>query len=75
MSGTDSLKTILADCLRETSNGYTVDALLKEFPTMQELMNATEEEMMLVKGIGTVKAKQLSAILRFVHCVQCNQEG
>lgn len=75
MSNTESLKNLLENCLRETTNGYTIHALLQEFPTMQELMNATEEEMMLVKGIGVVKAKQLSAILRFARYVQGDLNG
>lgn len=70
----DSLKTILAQCLREDVNSYPVNELLKEFPTMQELMNATEEEMKLIKGIGVVKAKQLSAILRFIRYAHGNPD-
>ncbi|HWR05453.1 hypothetical protein [Sporomusa sp.] len=45
MCDTDLLKILLADCLRETATGYTIHALLQEFPSMQELMNATEENM------------------------------
>jgi DNA repair protein RadC len=75
MSDTDSLDNLLADCLRESTNGYVIHALLQEFPTVQELMNASEEDMMVVKGIGTAKAKQLSAILRFVRYIQSNPSG
>jgi DNA repair protein RadC len=42
---------------------------------MQELMNLTGEEMMLVKGIGMVKTKKLSAILRFPRYVQGDLNG
>ncbi len=75
MRDIDSLKTLLADCLRETATGYTIHALLQEFSTVQELMNATVEEMMQVKGIGAIKAKQITAILRFVRYVQSNPDS
>ncbi|MEG6586475.1 RadC family protein [Dendrosporobacter sp. 1207_IL3150] len=68
----DDFQYILAECLRETSEGYTIQALLKEFSSIQDLMNASEEDMKGIKGIGAVKAKQLSAILRFVRYVQSN---
>ncbi|HWR08533.1 RadC family protein [Sporomusa sp.] len=75
MDNKNSLKILLAQCLHETANGYMVTELLKEFPTIQELMNATTEEMMLIKGIGKGKAQQLSAILRFVRYAQGNPDG
>ncbi len=75
MEDTDSLKDLLENCLRERANGYMIPELLQTFPTIQELMNATEEEMMLVKGIGIAKAKQLTAILRFVRYAQSNPNG
>jgi len=71
----DPLKTLLADCLREKAAGYTIHALLQEFPTIQGLMNATVEELIQVKGIGEIKAKQISALLRFVRYVQSNPDG
>ena len=75
MHTNNSLQTLLAQCLREDVNGYTVTELLKEFPTMHELMNATEDEMKLIKGIGAAKAKQLCSILAFVRYAQANPEG
>jgi DNA repair protein RadC len=71
----DSLKYHLSQCMRENVNGYTVEALIAEYPTMQELMNATEEELKLVKGIGMVKAKQLAAILEFVRYAHGHPES
>lgn len=75
MQDIESLKTLLADCLREKAAGYTIHALLQEFPTIQGLMNATVEELMQVKGIGEIRAKQISAVLRFVRYVQSNPDG
>jgi DNA repair protein RadC len=63
------MRSLLAGCLRESSNGYVVDALLENYPNISELMNANEKEISSIKGIGVVKAKQLSAILEFARQV------
>ena len=65
----EGMRTLLADCLRESANGYVVDALLEKYPNVSELMNADETEISSIKGIGIVKAKQLSAILEFARKV------
>lgn len=65
----EGMRTLLADCLRESANGYVVDALLEKYPNVSELMNADEKEISSIKGIGLVKAKQLSAILEFARKV------
>lgn len=75
MDHAETLKTMLANCLRESTDSYTIQAVIREFPTVRELMNATEEDMMLVKGVGIIKAKQLSAILRFARYVQDKPDG
>lgn len=72
MNEAHTLRSILAECLRESTDSYTIQALLREFPTMQALMNATEPDMLQIKGIGKAKARQLSAILNFVRFVQTN---
>jgi len=61
------MREILANCIREDVNGYVIEALVSEFPTMQDLMNASGDELKSIKGIGVVKAKQLKAILEFVR--------
>jgi len=63
------MRELLAGCLRESVNGYVVDALIEAYPNISELMNASEDEIRLIKGIGAVKAKQLQAILLFVKKV------
>ena len=75
MNTLNPLQAILAQCLREDTNSYTVTELLKEYPTMQELMNATEDEMRLIKGICAAKANQLCVILSFVRYAQGNQDA
>lgn len=65
----ENMRELLSRCLREDANGYVVQSLVTEFPTIQDLMNASEEEIRLLRGIGMVKAKQLHAILQFVKSV------
>lgn len=65
----EEMRTLLAGCLRESANGYVVDALIENYPNISELMNASEKEISSIKGIGVVKAKRLSAILEFARKV------
>lgn len=75
MSPDDSLKCLLSECMREHSGNYASQAVLQEFPTVRDIMNASEEDMRLIKGIGPVKAKQLSAIVRFAKYAYGNNEA
>ena len=61
----EQLEAILNNCLRERADAYTAKAILKEFPTVKDIMNAGERELQLIKNIGPIKAKQLSAIVKF----------
>ena len=61
----EHLEAILADCLRERTDAYTARAILKEFPTVRVILNASEDELRLIKSIGPIRAKQLSAIVKF----------
>lgn len=70
----ENLETILSQCLREHPNSYAAQALLKEFPTVRDIMNSNEAELRLIKGIGPIKAKQLSAIVKFAKCAYGNAE-
>lgn len=65
----EEMRNLLAGCLRESPNGYVVDALIENYPNVSELMNASEKEIRSIKGIGIVKAKQLRAILEFARKV------
>ena len=65
----ENMRELLAGCLRENANGYVVDKLIETYPNISELMNANENEICSIKGIGIVKAKQLKAILEFVRKV------
>ena len=68
------LEAILNTCLRERTDAYTAKAILKEFPTVKDLMNAGEQELRLIKNIGPIKAKQLSAIVKFAKYAYSSYE-
>ena len=70
----EHLEAILADCLREHADSYTAKAILKEFPTVRDIMNASEDELRLIKSIGPIRAKQLSAIVKFAKCAYSSDE-
>ncbi len=65
----ENMRELLAGCLRESANGYVVAALIETYPNISELMNASEDEISSIRGIGVVKAKQLRSILEFVRKV------
>ena len=65
----ENMRELLAGCLRESANGYVVDALIETYPNISELMSASEDEIGSIRGIGVVKAKQLRSILEFVKKV------
>ncbi|NLH46395.1 MAG: DNA repair protein RadC [Acholeplasmataceae bacterium] len=70
----EQLEAILNTCLRERADAYTAKAILKEFPTVKDIMNAGERELQLIKNIGPIKAKQLSAIVKFAkYAYECNE--
>ncbi|MGG4496611.1 JAB domain-containing protein [Brevibacillus reuszeri] len=54
-----SLSPILAQLLREKPSSYKINELCKRFPTLHDLLDATEEELTSIPGIGKVKARQL----------------
>ena len=70
----EQLEAILNTCLRERADAYTAKAILKEFPTVKQIMNAGDRELQLIKNIGPIKAKQLSAIVKFAkYAYECNE--
>ncbi len=69
------MRDLLAGCLRESANGYVIDSLIENYPNISELMNASEKEISSIRGIGIVKAKQLSAILEFARKVYTPDEN
>lgn len=61
------LKSLLTDSLREKPGSYIIEEIFTMFPTTTELLHATIEELVNIKGIGTAKARQIISALRLAH--------
>lgn len=48
-------------------SGELADNLLKHFGTVRKVMSASKEDLMQVKGIGEVKAQQITTILDHIY--------
>jgi DNA repair protein RadC len=59
----EELKQLFSACLRERSDSYTIQLLFEQFPTASELVNASEQQLEAIKGIGKSKARQINAVL------------
>jgi len=62
-----TFKVLLATTLREKEDGYVVSEIFNRYPSIQELLEVTEEELLTIKGIGKVKAKQIVAALKLAR--------
>ncbi len=63
MTTNNSYMAIVANTLREKKSSYTVEEIMRVFNTPEELLNATEQELMQIPGIGKIKAQQVVAAL------------
>lgn len=63
-----NVKSLIANTLREKDDAYLVNELFTRF-TFNELLNVTEQELMQIKGIGPIKAKQIVSALNLVRIV------
>ncbi|WP_257351447.1 RadC family protein [Pseudalkalibacillus decolorationis] len=63
----NTFKVLLATTLREKEDGYVVSELFTRFTSIQDLLDVTEEELLNIKGIGRVKAKQIVAALELAR--------
>jgi DNA repair protein RadC len=62
-----TFKLLLATSIREKDNSYIVSEIFTRFPSIQELLDVTEEELLTIKGIGKVKAQQIIAALKLAR--------
>lgn len=62
----NALKPLIAACLFEKPEGYVIEELFHRFPN-SELLNATEEELIQIRGIGMSRAKQITAFLQLAR--------
>lgn len=62
-----TFKSLLITTLREKDDSYIVSELFDRYPSIQELLDVTEEELVTIKGIGKVKAKQIVSALKLAR--------
>lgn len=63
----EELKKLISESLREQPNSYHVLQLFEQFPTTSELLDASEEQLIHIRGIGKGKARQIRAILELAR--------
>lgn len=59
-----TFKSLLAETLRESANSYLVEKIVTHFNSPQQLLDVTEQELLSIRGIGKVKAKQIVAAIQ-----------
>ena len=59
----NEFKGLLAGSIKEKEDGYVVSELFSRYSSVQEMLEVTEEELLSIKGIGQVKAKQIISAL------------
>ncbi|MFC4402371.1 RadC family protein [Gracilibacillus xinjiangensis] len=69
-----TFKKLLATTTREKEDSYIVNELFTRYPSIQELLDVTEEELLQIKGIGKVKASQIIAALQLARMNPCPVE-
>lgn len=62
-----TFKVLLATTIREKEDGYVVSEIFNRYPSIQEILEVTEEELLTIKGIGKMKAKQIVAALKLAR--------
>ncbi|WP_042375644.1 RadC family protein [Neobacillus jeddahensis] len=62
-----TFKLLLATTIHEKEDGYIVSEIFSRFPSIQEVLDVTEEELLVIKGIGKVKAQQIIAALKLAR--------
>lgn len=69
-----TFRSLLATTTREKDDSYVVSELFNRYPSVQELLAVTEEELLQINGIGKVKAKQIIAALQLARMNPCPTE-
>lgn len=70
----EEFKELLSICISEKSRSYSIQQLTNQFSTVQELMEATEQQLIKIKGIGKGKARQITAMLKLVKVLTSPKE-
>ncbi len=69
-----TFRNLLATTTREKEDSYVVNELFTRYPSIQELLAVTEDELLQIKGIGKAKAKQIIAALQLARMNPCPVE-
>ncbi|MEK3726203.1 RadC family protein [Paenibacillus sp. FSL H8-0034] len=69
----NNIKNLLASTLREKSGSYMIEQIFTRFPSLSELMEASEEELKMIPGIGASKATAIISALQLAKAMQCEQ--
>jgi DNA repair protein RadC len=64
-----TLETLLANSLQERTDSYTVKAILDRYSSLFELLDASEQELQQIVGIGKAKARQIKAVFELGRLV------
>lgn len=64
-----NFKLLLANSLREKPDSYVMEQLFSLFPRAEDLIDATEQELISIKGIGQIKAQQILAALKLAQAL------
>jgi DNA repair protein RadC len=68
-------KSLMANILREKSGSYVTEEIFKRFPSIIEIMNATEEELTGIVGVGPSKAKAIVSALQLARTLTVSQSA
>jgi DNA repair protein RadC len=63
----NNIQSLLADTLREKEDSLKIREIFSRYGTVHELLEVTEEELLMIKGIGPVKARQIVTVLRLAR--------
>lgn len=67
-------KELLGILIGERKGEFATDNLMKEFATLPDLLvNSIEEELMKIKGIGSVRARQIKACYELAKRLQMSK--
>ncbi|MNB82490.1 hypothetical protein D3C81_703930 [compost metagenome] len=63
------IKRLISESLREKNDSYVIQELFQHFPTTTELLEASEQQLTMIKGIGVGKARQITALLQLAKAL------
>lgn len=64
-----TLATVLSQIINVKPEGRVIQNLMTRFPTLPDLLDATEDELRAISGIGIVKAQQIITALDMARSI------